>query len=221
MARFPSNPIPIFKTCQQSPLQSPLQSPVVVIGPQFLAQYPMDLQVSTKLLALGECNLGVTDTMGNLILRVKSKLLSIHDRRYLLDPSGNVIATFLQKIFTAHRRWLVFRGDSANPKNLIFSVKKSSIIQIKTELDVFLATNTAETVPDFKVKGSWSERSCTIYLGQSNAIIAQMHKKRSLSTVVLDADKFGVTVYPNVDYAFIVALVVILDEINEDRHGDN
>lgn len=29
-------------------------------------------------------------------------------------------------------------------------------------------------------------------------------------------DTFGVTVYPNVDYAFIVALVVILNEISDD-----
>lgn len=29
-------------------------------------------------------------------------------------------------------------------------------------------------------------------------------------------DTVGITVYPNVDYALIVALVVILEEINED-----
>lgn len=50
------------------------------------------------------------------------------------------------------------------------------MIQLKSELDVFLATNTAENVPDFKVKGSWSERSCIIYLGLSNIIIAQVIK---------------------------------------------
>ncbi|KAF2306509.1 hypothetical protein GH714_018873 [Hevea brasiliensis] len=123
----------------------PLQSPVAVIGPQFLAQYPVDLKVATKLLALGECNLGVTDVNGTLIFKVKSKLLSIRDRRYLLDAAGNILATFQQK----------------------------------------------------------------------------MHRKHTLSTVVFDADNFGVTVYPNVDCAFIVALVVILDEINEDRRGDD
>lgn len=215
MAGQQSNPIPAMTTYQ------PLQSPVMVIGPQFLAQYPVDLRVAAKLLSLGECNLGVTDVNGTLIFKVKSKLLSIRDRRYLLDAAGNILATFQQKILTAHRRWQVFRGDSTNAQDLIFSVKKSSMIQLKSELDVFLATNTAENVPDFKVKGSWSERSCIIYLGLSNIIIAQMYRKHTLSSVVFDADNFGVTVYPNVDYAFIVALVVILDEINEDRRGDD
>ncbi|XP_015583625.2 protein LURP-one-related 15 [Ricinus communis] len=213
MAGQPSNPIPAMTTFQ------PLQTPVVVIGPQFLAQYPVDLKVATKLMSFGESNFGVTDMNGTLIFRVKSKLLSIRDRRHLLDIAGNVIATFQQKIMTAHRRWKVFRGESTNDQDLLFSVKKSSIIQFKTELDVCLAANTAEDVPDFKVRGSWLERSCTIYLGQTNTIIAQMHRKHTLQTVVFDADNFGVTVYPNVDYAFVVALVVILDEINEDRRG--
>ncbi|CAL5444228.1 unnamed protein product [Camellia sinensis] len=114
-------------------------------------------------------------------------------------------------------RWQLFRGQSSDPKDLLFSVKKSSLIQFKTELDVFLAANTKEEVCDFKVKGSWLERSCAIHLGNTPTIIAQMHRKHSVQSVVLGKATFVVTVYPNVDDAFIVALVVVLEEINEDR----
>ena len=48
-----------------------------------------------------------------------------------------------------------------------------------------------------------------------------MHRKHSLKSSVLDTDNFEVTVYPNVDYAFITALVVVLDEINADRSGED
>lgn len=48
-----------------------------------------------------------------------------------------------------------------------------------------------------------------------------MHRRHTLKTAILESDNFAVTVYPNVDYAFIVALVVVLDEINEDRRGDD
>lgn len=41
-----------------------------------------------------------------------------------------------------------------------------------------------------------------------------MHKKHSVKSILLGKDKFMVTVYPNVDYAFIISLIVILDEIN-------
>jgi uncharacterized protein YxjI len=43
-----------------------------------------------------------------------------------------------------------------------------------------------------------------------------MHKKLTVKSVLIGKDNFSVTIYPNVDYAFIVALVVILDGINHD-----
>ncbi|XP_027929822.1 protein LURP-one-related 15-like isoform X2 [Vigna unguiculata] len=109
-------------------------------------------------------------------------------------------------MMTAHDRWQAFRGESTEAKDLIFSVKRSSFFQFKTKLDVFLANNTRD-VCDFKVKGSWLHRSCVVYAGESNNIVAQMHKKH---TVLFGKDHFMVTVYPNIDYAFIVALIVIL-----------
>lgn len=78
------------------------------------------------------------------------------------------------QILTAHRRWKVFRGDSSDDKDLLFSVKKSSMLQLKTKLDVFLASNTREDVCDFKIEGSWFERSCVIYAGESSTIVAQV-----------------------------------------------
>ena len=45
-----------------------------------------------------------------------------------------------------------------------------------------------------------------------------MHRKQNVGSVVLGKDTFAVTVYPHVDYAFIVALIVVLDEINDDKN---
>ncbi|KAK6943224.1 LURP-one-related [Dillenia turbinata] len=195
----------------------PLPNPVAVISPQFCAPYPVDLMIVRKLLAVTEGNFVVTDVNGAIIFRIKGTFFSIRDRRVLLDAAGAPIVSLQQKILTAHRRWKVFRGDSSDPKDLLFSAKKASLIQFKTELDVFLATNTKEEVCDFKVKGSWLERACTIYAGNSSTVIAQMHRKHNVQSIVLGKDNFAVTVYPHVDYAFIVALVVILEEVNEDR----
>ncbi|KAL3531619.1 hypothetical protein ACH5RR_005140 [Cinchona calisaya] len=199
----------------------PPYPPLAVVGPQFCAPYPVDLIIVRKLMTLSEGNFGVTDVNGNLMFKVKGKLLNLRDRRILLDAAGNPLVSFQQKILTAHRRWKVFRGDSSSDKDLLFSVKKSSLLQFKTKLDVFLASNTKEDVCDFKIEGSWLERSCTIYAGDSSTIVAQMHKKHNVQSVVLGKDTFAVTVYPNVDYAFIVALVVILEEINEDRDDED
>nr|GEU93491.1 hypothetical protein [Tanacetum cinerariifolium] len=92
------------------------------------------------------------------------------------------------------------------------------MILANTSLDVFLGYNEKESVCDYKVKGSWFDRSCTIYAGESTHIVAQMHKKHTVQSIALGKDTFAVTVYPNVDYAFIVALVVILHEINKQKN---
>jgi hypothetical protein len=35
----------------------------------------------------------------------------------------------------------VFRGDSSNASDLLFTVKRSTLLQLRTELEVFLAGN--------------------------------------------------------------------------------
>ncbi|KAK4782834.1 hypothetical protein SAY86_007208 [Trapa natans] len=196
----------------------PMAQPVSVINPAFCVPYVVELTVARKLIALTDGNFLVTDVSGTIIFKVKGAHFSLHDRRVLYDANGRPLATLRQKTFSAHGRWQVFRGESSDSKDMIFSAKKSSLIQFKTELDVFLAANTKEDAPDFKLKGSWLDRSCTIFTGNNSTIIAQMHKKHTLQSVVLGRDTFSLTVYPNIDHAFISALIVIFEEINEGSH---
>lgn len=51
------------------------------------------------------------------------------------------------------------------------------MIQFKTKLDVFMAANTKEDRCDFRIEGSWFERSCAIYAGDTNNVIAQVRSK--------------------------------------------
>lgn len=125
------------------------------------------------------------------------------------------------QIWTMPIRWQVFRGDSTDPKDLVFSMKKSSIFQLGTKLDVFLASNTEETTCDLRVSWSWFQRLWTIKLGDTNTIIAQVHKKWTAASIFLERDSFDVTVYPFVDYAFVVTLVAILQQILADWNGED
>ncbi|KAL4310669.1 hypothetical protein GQ457_01G024050 [Hibiscus cannabinus] len=160
-------------------------------------------------------NFVVTDINSNILFEVKGKVLSMHDHRVLLDGAGNPIVTLKQKMMSAHDRWQVFKGESTDASDLLFSAKRSSMFQLKTNVDVFLANNIKEKVWDYKVKGSWSESSCVVYAGESSTIVAQMHDKDTVESILIGKDKFMVTVYPNIDYAFIV----ILDAINSSGEG--
>ncbi|KAI3474262.1 hypothetical protein Pfo_029050 [Paulownia fortunei] len=163
-----------------------------VISPQFCVPDHVHLTIVRNPIAITDGNFVVTDDKGNVMFNVKEKLLSIHGRHVLLNSESNPIVTFTKKY------------------------QKSSLVQFKIELDVFLAGNKEEHSWDFKVVGSWLERSCVIY-NKDSTPIAQMQKKHTFGSIVLGRDTFNVTVNPQVDYAFIVALVVILREINEDR----
>ncbi|XP_045799099.1 protein LURP-one-related 10-like [Trifolium pratense] len=194
--------------------------PTTIIGPQYCAPYQLDLTIVKKVMTVTDGNFAVTDVNGNIVFKVKGSLLTLRDRRVLVDAVGNPITTLRRKIATLHDRWEAFRGESTDSKDLIFTLKRSSLIQFKDKLDVFLAGNKKQDVCDFKVKGSWLERSCIVYAGESNHIVAKMHKKHTIKSLLIGKDHFAVTVYPNVDYAFIVSLIVILDEINDDEKDD-
>ncbi|TVU39944.1 hypothetical protein EJB05_13388, partial [Eragrostis curvula] len=157
-------------------------APVAVVSPQFCAPYVVPLTVAKKALSISDGDFTVTDANGGVVLRVKGAVFSVRHRRVLLDAAGQPILTMTEKhqltkanyqVFSMHNRWEVYRGDSTNAGDLLFSAKKASIIQLKTEVDVFLAGNTAEQVPDFKIRGSYFERSCNFYLGNSDAMVAQ------------------------------------------------
>lgn len=81
---------------------------------------------------------------------------------------------FMQNM-SAHCRWQVFRGESTEPQDLMFSAKTSSVLYLKTKLHVFLANNTNEDVCDYRVEGSWFDRSCTIYVGETPTVVAQVN----------------------------------------------
>ncbi|CAK8542069.1 unnamed protein product [Lathyrus sativus] len=193
--------------------------PTTIIGPQYCAPYQLDLAVVKKVMTISDGNFAVTDVNGNIVFKVKGSLLTLRAHRVLLDAAGNPITTLRRKILTMHDGWEAYRGESTNAKNLIFTLKRSSLIQFKTKLDVFLASNTKKHVCDFRIKGSWLKRSCKVYAGESNNIVAKMHKKHTVKSILIGKDHFMVTVYPNVDYAFIVSLIVILNEINADEEN--
>ncbi|TXG58922.1 hypothetical protein EZV62_016751 [Acer yangbiense] len=145
-------------------------------------------------------------------LAIVRKVMTITDGNFVVqDINGNVLFKLKGALMSIHDRHVLL--DAAG-KPLVTLRQK-----LKTKLDVFLANNTKEEVCDFKVKGSWFERSCVFYAGESDTVVAQMHKKHSVQSILIGKDKFMVTVFPNIDYAFIIALIVILDAINKEDSG--
>ncbi|RCV10152.1 hypothetical protein SETIT_2G089600v2 [Setaria italica] len=192
--------------------------PVPVVAPHFCAPYVVQLSVKEKY-GLRQGDFTITDTNGAVVIRVEGAFISIHNRRLLLDANGNPLLCMREKVISMHYTWEAYRGDSTKSSDLLFTAKKSSIIQpFETEMYIYLASNTSHEVCDFKMKGSFKERACSFYLGNTNTLIAQMHRQHSAMSTLLGTDHYGLTVFPNVDYVFISALVVILQELHTDKN---
>ncbi|KAI3958083.1 hypothetical protein MKW98_020725 [Papaver atlanticum] len=194
-----------------------LNDSIVVISPQYCTPNQVDLYIAKRIKKITEGrNLGVFDINGNNIFKViKSSLFS--SRRILLDSAGVPLVSLKPMKFSVPRRWKVYRGDSSDSKDMLFSVKRSNFLQFKSSFDVFLASNTEEHACDFKIKQNFSRKSCFIYQGDSDSIIAEMHKNKAARDNVHGKDRFLATVYPNVDYAFVIAMRAVLDEFNTAR----
>nr|XP_043611393.1 protein LURP-one-related 10-like [Erigeron canadensis] len=191
---------------------------MMVVDPRFFSPFQVELAIVRNMLTVADGNLScVLDVNGNVIFIIKDKSYSIRDRHILLDSSEIPILTFQKKRRSIHRRWQAFRGDSTSAKDLIFSTKKTTLIQRGTELNVFLSDNKEENVGDYKVTGDWKKRSCTIYSYDGSTLLAQMQDNHIDTCMDSDKDTFGILVSPNVDYALVVALMVILYEVDKDR----
>ncbi|CAI9298915.1 unnamed protein product [Lactuca saligna] len=190
------------------PNSAPLSSPVSVIGSQFMSPYQRDIIVDRN----PKGNIFITDMSHNTMLKVKRCDTSFHYQRVLLDVDDKPIVTMRKKTMSEHDRWNVFMGDSKSTSDMIFTTKSHHVIQFKTNVHVFLANQTgSKNICDFKITGSWSKKNCTIYMGDTSTTIAQVNKMPSSENVKLVKDKFMVTIYPNVDYAFVVTLIGIVE----------
>ncbi|KAK7340007.1 hypothetical protein VNO77_20698 [Canavalia gladiata] len=149
----------------------------------------------------------IFDINGNAVFKMKYASFSLHKRRVLYDVQENPIVTLYNKNMTLHDRCRVFRGESNDRSELLFSVKKSSSNKDSKliKLDVFLAGNKKESVRDFRVIVYSGKSTCNVYAGESPTIVATMKNNGD----------FNVNVHPNVDHAFIVALFMIIDKMKD------
>ncbi|KAJ7568323.1 hypothetical protein O6H91_01G028000 [Diphasiastrum complanatum] len=169
---------------------------VAIVGRQYCFPHSKEYVIK-KIFSFSGGDYNVTDTHGNLFFNVEGRYFSLTRKRLLLDASGRPLLSLKRKVYSMHDTWQAFLGDSISNGQQLFTLKKSSVFQFKTSLDVFLAHNNTG-VPDFNIKG---KSRATIY--HHNQVVAQVKRKRS------------VYVYPGIDSAFIISLVVIMDELQQ------
>ncbi|XP_022860264.1 protein LURP-one-related 14-like [Olea europaea var. sylvestris] len=180
-----------------------------VVGEGFCFPYLVDLIVKKKS-GFSNTKIDVVDGNGTLLLQVKGSMWQFRKKRLMYDSISSPLLTIRQKEVAWRQRWTVHRGVGSEESNLLYTVEQSQSLQFKTQLSVFLATSLTGEICDFCVVGSYVSQSFKVYKGDT--LIAEVKQRFNLGS--LGKEKFEARVYPGVDYAFIVSLLVILNEID-------
>ncbi|KAL9996264.1 putative tubby-like protein [Helianthus debilis subsp. tardiflorus] len=85
------------------------------------------------------------------------------------------LTIFIFQNLGMHSTWNVFRGESKESSDMIFTTHTEHMIQFKTNVRVMLANKTSNNDDcDLRIKGSWSKGNCTISTGDSSTVVAQV-----------------------------------------------
>jgi len=131
----------------------------------------------------------------------------------LRDVNQKRIAQLTQKIFTLHRQ---FEISDLDDKILVIA-RTRKWLQLHSNVDVWFGSEEQEREPDIKIDGSFLARQYK-FKNKSDEVIAEVSRKIFTKRNILTGnDTFHVYVAPTVDVAFILLLVVGLDEMFTDN----
>ncbi|XP_066347831.1 protein LURP-one-related 15-like [Miscanthus floridulus] len=143
---------------------------LAVVDARFCAEDATTLAVA-KALSMSGSDFAVTDAAtGALVLRVDGMVFSLRRRYVHVNADRRPILTIQESALMLNTRWKVFWGDSTRRRDLMFTVVKPTVIQLRgsTKVSVFLASNDVEQAYDFRITGSYHDGACAVFLSDSD-----------------------------------------------------
>ncbi|KAH9569179.1 hypothetical protein CY35_03G118600 [Sphagnum magellanicum] len=129
-------------------------------------------------------------------------------RSSLKDPANTTLLRMQKKLMSLHDTWQIYLATDT----LLATVRRASMVQWKTAMDVYLGSSSNSHNPDYVIRGDYFEKNVNIYQGAQQA--ALVTRQLTFANIVRDRDNFGDTIFPGVDIVLIFALIVIMDEVS-------
>ncbi|KAJ9547616.1 hypothetical protein OSB04_020159 [Centaurea solstitialis] len=199
--------------------------PIVIVDQKYCSNYPITLTFEKN--GAVEDKFKISDEDGNVLFRAQKKK---GGRRVMMDESNEPVISFTSKAIsslfinmswhcidhiTMHRRRQAYRGDSHDQR--IFSVKKTRGFK-SLRYDVYMTSNMTESTFNYRVYDSYRDGSSVIYAGDKATKLAQLNIQVTHQKTVKKEEKFTVDLSPNVDKAFVSALLIIREEVRKSRY---
>jgi uncharacterized protein YxjI len=195
----------------QAPPPSRISSPAI-IWPQHVTSSAKTLVLKERSMSYSGDDAQIKDDNGNIVFYVQAELMTMSQRRYLVDTRGQKIGSLRHKK-TPGLHPTVYIGTTSDEKKC--SVKMSGMLDpFNCNASILLGPNNKIG----KISGNWRAKKFSITLNGNLA--AKVLRKRTMSSMFMGADTYCIDVEPGVDVAFVSLIAVALDELyNDDRGG--
>ncbi|MFS7945854.1 putative tubby-like protein [Helianthus anomalus] len=112
---------------------------------------------------------------------------------------------------SVHRRRQAYKGDH-HEHHRLFTVKKTRGHK-SFRFDVYMASNMTESTFNYRVYDNYKDGTSIIFAQDKVTLHTQVTRQKTEKP----EDKFSVSVSPNVDKAFVSALLIIREEVKRSR----
>jgi len=161
----------------------------------------------------------VFDSNGDLVFRVDNYPSDLKGEIVLMDAAGMALLTMRRKSWLSlQNEWKGFLGEFREGQKPLFVVRRSTslLIPTKTLAEVYICSlaKSKKEKPnfDYRVEGCYAKRSFTL-LNSLNEVVAEVKPKQVRSEITLGGDVFNLIVSPGYDQAFVMGLIVVLDQM--------
>eukprot|EP00992_Anisonema_acinus_P010291 TRINITY_DN6465_c0_g1_i6.p1 TRINITY_DN6465_c0_g1~~TRINITY_DN6465_c0_g1_i6.p1 ORF type:complete len:182 (+),score=42.99 TRINITY_DN6465_c0_g1_i6:64-609(+) len=178
----------------------------------FTFPHPTHWVVTEKTMSLTGNDFVVKDGHGQVVFRGKGKTLSLSDQITLENAHGHPVLGIKKEHMHIHPTYVISTMDG---KPLVTCQAK--IMTLKPQVKVFKGDSKDLML---RLEGNFTGRNFKFVDATTNANLAFSHEKHSnISGIMFGSDEYVIEVAPHVDSALMMALVMVMDTMQDNNHG--
>jgi len=174
------------------------------IAPHFKTTAVTEIILKEKKVSFTGDSATIKTKDGATLFKIDAKLVSMSERRDLLDASGKVLGQLRKKKMPGIHKTVYIGTDNDEKKVAI--VKKGLLDKLHCDADIQIGDKVVG-----EAKGNWRSKEFSITINGKE--VAHASRKLSMASLALDADSYCIKIQPGVDQAFVSLIVIALDEL--------
>jgi len=180
-------------------------------------QNEFTVKLREKVLSLTGNDFEITMPDGQPMFKIKGKALSLHRKKTMTDNQGNAILSISDKVLTLFRHFDIYAGPSIDSSQEPVAQVQGHFSLLKTKMTVSFKNFVDGNTMELEVVGNFFDRSAEIKCNGFS--VARIHRQFfNAGQILFDDQTFYLTVAPGVDIALITAVVVCLNEKQQDKN---